>query len=89
MKCGGLIEAVRMATMARERGLKTLIGCMMETSLALTAAAHISPLTDYADLDSGFLLECDPYVGMRIERGSMILPDGPGLGVAPRDEDES
>ena len=89
MKCGGLIDAVRMARMAKERGLRTLIGCMMETSLALTAAAHISPLTDYADLDSAFLLEVDPFVGMRIERGGMILPDGPGLGVVPRDKDGS
>jgi len=86
MKCGGLIEAVRMAGAARERGLRTLLGCMMESSLALTAAAHISPLTDYADLDSGFLLKHDPYVGMTIDRGRMVLPDGPGLGVTPRDE---
>jgi L-alanine-DL-glutamate epimerase-like enolase superfamily enzyme len=84
MKCGGLVEAVKMARMARERDLETLIGCMMETSLALTAAAHISPLTDYADLDSGLLLVRDPYVGMTIECGRMTLPDSPGLGVAPR-----
>jgi L-alanine-DL-glutamate epimerase-like enolase superfamily enzyme len=86
MKCGGLIEAVKMAGMAKERGLSTLIGCMMETSLSLTAAAHISPLMDYADLDSGLLLTRDPYAGMRIERGRMILPDARGLGVEPRDE---
>jgi len=86
MKCGGLIEAVKMARMAKERGLRTLIGCMMETSLSLTAAAHVSPLCDYADLDSGLLLVRDPYVGMTIERGRMILPDKPGLGVEPRGE---
>jgi L-alanine-DL-glutamate epimerase-like enolase superfamily enzyme len=89
MKCGGLVEAVRMAEMARERGLKTLIGCMMETSLALTAAAHISPLVDYADLDSGFLLQRDPFVGMTIDRGKLILPSGPGLGVEPRGKGEA
>jgi L-alanine-DL-glutamate epimerase-like enolase superfamily enzyme len=83
MKCGGLIEAVKMARMAGERGLKTLIGCMMETSLSLTAAAHISPLMDYADLDSGLMLTRDPYAGVRIERGRMALPDAPGLGVVP------
>lgn len=88
MKCGGLIEAVKMAGMAKDRGLRTLIGCMMETSLSLTAAAHISPLTDYADLDSGLLLLRDPYTGMRIERGRIILPDTPGLGVEPRGEGE-
>jgi L-alanine-DL-glutamate epimerase-like enolase superfamily enzyme len=87
MKCGGLIDAVRMAEAARERGLKTLIGCMMETSLSLTAAAHISPLMDYADLDSGLLLVRDPYVGMTIDHGRMTLPDSPGLGVEPRGDD--
>ena len=83
MKCGGLVEAVRMARAARSRGLQTMIGCMIESSLALTAAAHISPLMDYADLDSGLLLEEDPYVGMTIERGRMILPKEPGVGVRP------
>ena len=83
MKCGGLVEAVRMARQARALGLKTMIGCMMESSLALTAAAHISPLMDYADLDSGFLLERDPYVGMTIDRGRMILPETPGVGARP------
>lgn len=81
MKCGGLVEAVRMARMARELGLSTMIGCMMESSLALTAAAHISPLVDYADLDSGLLMENDPYSGLTIDRGRIGLPDGPGLGV--------
>jgi L-alanine-DL-glutamate epimerase-like enolase superfamily enzyme len=86
MKCGGLIEAVKMAGMARERGLSTLVGCMMETSLSLTAAAHVSPLMDYADLDSGLMLARDPYVGMTIERGRITLPERPGLGVEPRGE---
>ena len=83
MKCGGLVEAVRMARAARSRGLRTMIGCMMESSLALTAAAHISPLMDYADLDSGLLLEADPYIGMTIERGRMVLPEDPGVGARP------
>lgn len=83
MKCGGLLDAVRMARSARERGLKTMIGCMMESSLAITAAAHISPLVDYADLDSGLLMRNDPYVGVRIDHGRMSLPSGPGLGVEP------
>lgn len=81
MKCGGLVEATRMAREAKARGMKTMIGCMMESSLAITAAAHISPLMDYADLDSGLLLERDPFVGVRIERGRMTLPGEPGLGV--------
>jgi L-alanine-DL-glutamate epimerase-like enolase superfamily enzyme len=81
MKCGGLIEAVTMARRARKMGLRTMLGCMMETSLAITAAAHISPLVDYADLDSGLLLLDDPYAGVVIENGKMTLPDAPGLGV--------
>ncbi len=81
MKCGGLVEAVRMARRARELGLKTMIGCMMESSLAITAAAHISPLMDYADLDSGLLMTNDPFIGVRIDRGRMSLPEGAGLGV--------
>jgi L-alanine-DL-glutamate epimerase-like enolase superfamily enzyme len=60
---------------------------MMESSLAITAAAHVSPLTDYADLDSGLLLERDPYAGVRIDRGRMLLPDEPGLGVHPAGEE--
>jgi len=89
MKCGGLVEAVRMARMARERGLKTMIGCMMESSLAITAAAHISPLMDYADLDSGLLMTNDPFTGVKIDRGRMTLPEGAGLGVHPAVKEES
>ncbi len=83
MKCGGLVEAVRMAKMAKKLGLKTMLGCMMESSVGITAAAHISPLVDYADLDSAYLIGNDPYTGMTIEKGRMLLPEGPGLGVAP------
>jgi L-alanine-DL-glutamate epimerase-like enolase superfamily enzyme len=83
MKCGGLVEAVRMARMARELGLKTMIGCMMESSLAITAAAHIAPLMDYADLDSALMMTNDPFTGVRIDRGRMSLPEEAGLGVHP------
>jgi L-alanine-DL-glutamate epimerase-like enolase superfamily enzyme len=72
-----------MAREAKARGMRTMIGCMMESSLAITAAAHVSPLVDHADLDSGLLLANDPFVGVRIERGEMTLPDEPGLGVRP------
>jgi L-alanine-DL-glutamate epimerase-like enolase superfamily enzyme len=83
MKCGGLVEAVKMAAAAKKRGLQTMLGCMMESSLAITAAAHISPLVDFADLDSGLLLTNDPFAGVRIEQGRLILPEEPGLGVRP------
>jgi L-alanine-DL-glutamate epimerase-like enolase superfamily enzyme len=81
MKCGGLVDGVRMARQAKELGLLTMIGCMMESSLALTAAAHIAPLVDYADLDSGLLLSSDPFIGVNINEGRMTLPEEPGLGV--------
>ncbi len=82
MKCGGLSEALRMIHTARAHGLKVMLGCMVETSLAITAAAHLSPLVDYADLDGNLLIVDDPFVGVRIEGGRLILPDGPGLGVS-------
>ena len=58
-----------------------MIGCMLESSVAITAAAQITPLVDYADLDGHILLADDPYDGMKLENGWIRLPDGPGLGV--------
>lgn len=84
MKCGGLGEALRMIAVARAHGMKVMLGCMIESSIAITAAAHISPLVDTADLDGNLLLDHDPFVGCRVEGGKLILPDGPGLGVTPR-----
>ncbi len=83
MKCGGFVDAVAMAGEARRHGLETMIGSMLESSISITAAAHISPLMDYADLDSVFLLSNDPYSGMKIDHGRIVLPEGPGLGVSP------
>ncbi|HEV7498437.1 MAG TPA: dipeptide epimerase, partial [Vicinamibacteria bacterium] len=60
------------------------LGCMIESSIAITAAAHISPLVDIADLDGNLLLDSDPYVGATVVAGRLVLPDGPGLGVKPR-----
>ena len=57
---------------------------MIESSLAITAAAHLTPLVDYADLDGNLLIDNDPYVGVSVEHGKLILPDGPGLGVQVR-----
>ena len=84
MKCGGLGEALRMIAVARAHGMKVMLGCMIESSIAITAAAHLSPLVDIADLDGNLLLDHDPYVGARVVGGKIILPDGPGLGVTPR-----
>jgi len=84
MKCGGLNEALDMIAVARAHGLKIMLGCMIESSIAITAAAHISPLVDIADLDGNLLLDHDPYVGATVKDGRLVLPDAPGLGVKPR-----
>lgn len=84
MKCGGLGEALRMIAVARAHGLKILLGCMVESSLAITAAAQISPLVDFADLDGNLLLAEDPFIGVKVTDGRLVLPDEPGLGVRPR-----
>lgn len=83
-KCGGLAEARRMVHEARRREMKVMLGCMIESSLGITAAAHLAPLVDYADLDGAALLADDPYQGASIEDGLIRLPAGPGLGVRLR-----
>ena len=84
MKCGGLGEALRMIAVARAHGMKVMIGCMIESSIAITAAAHLSPLVDIADLDGNLLLERDPFAGATVVDGRIVLPHAPGLGVTPR-----
>jgi L-alanine-DL-glutamate epimerase-like enolase superfamily enzyme len=84
MKSGGLAEALRMIAVARSLGMKVMLGCMIESSVGITAAAHLSPLVDTADLDGNLLIENDPFVGATVEAGRLVLPDGPGLGVTPR-----
>jgi len=83
-KCGSLLEALRMVAAARRHGLSLMVGCMIETSLGITAAAHLAPLLDLADLDGAALLERDPFVGATIEGGRIALPAAPGLGVTAR-----
>jgi L-Ala-D/L-Glu epimerase len=84
-KCGGLREALRMIATARSHGLLVMAGCMVETSLGITAAAHFAPLLDFADLDGAALLRDDPYVGATIDGGVIRIPDAPGLGVEVRE----
>jgi L-alanine-DL-glutamate epimerase-like enolase superfamily enzyme len=83
-KTGSLREALRMIAIARAHHLMVMVGCMLETSIAITAAAHFTPLVDIADLDGAALLSNDPYVGASIDKGQITLPTGPGLGVKPR-----
>jgi L-alanine-DL-glutamate epimerase-like enolase superfamily enzyme len=83
-KCGGLREALRMIATARAHGMLVMAGCMIETSLAITAAAHFAPLLDYADFDGAALLSDDPHAGATIHGGRIVLPSEPGLGVRVR-----
>ena len=84
MKCGGIREALRMISTARAHGLKIMIGCNIESSMSITAAAHLTPLVDYADLDGHLLVTNDPYIGVTVDKGRLALPEGDGLGVKTR-----
>jgi L-Ala-D/L-Glu epimerase len=83
-KCGSLREALRMIAIARAHGMMVMVGCMIESSLGITAAAHFTPLVDIVDLDGAALLANDPFVGANIDGGQVTLPSGPGLGVRRR-----
>jgi L-alanine-DL-glutamate epimerase-like enolase superfamily enzyme len=69
---------------ARALGMKIMIGCMIESSVLATAAAHLTPLVDYADIDGPLLITDDPFVGVSYDGARLRLPDAPGLGVVPR-----
>ena len=81
VKCGGIRGALAMIHTARAMGLKIMLGCMVESAVLSTAAAHISPLVDWADIDGPFLTAKDPFTGVTYQNGKLILPNGPGLGV--------
>jgi L-alanine-DL-glutamate epimerase-like enolase superfamily enzyme len=83
-KCGSLREALRMIAIARAHGMMVMVGCMIESSLGITAAAHFTPLVDIVDLDGAALLANDPFTGAHIDGGQVTLPEGPGLGVRRR-----
>jgi L-Ala-D/L-Glu epimerase len=80
-KCGSLREALRMVHVARALDMQVMAGCMIESSLGISAIAQISPLLDHADFDGAALLSNDPFRGVSIAGGSIRLPDGPGLGA--------
>ena len=83
-KCGGLAEAARMAREAKRREMLVMVGCMVESSLGITAMAHLASLANFADLDGAALVGDDPYEGASIDNGVIRLPAGPGLGVRAR-----
>jgi L-alanine-DL-glutamate epimerase-like enolase superfamily enzyme len=81
MKAGGPQEAMRMIYLAKAMNMKIMLGCMIESAIAISAAAHLSPLVDWADLDGNLLLREDPYQGVGVEKGKLVLNDQPGLGI--------
>lgn len=81
MKCTGMREAWKMMTLARALDMKVMLGCMTETSCAISAAAQLSPAVDFADLDGSLLIANDRFRGMTVVNGKIILPDRSGIGV--------
>jgi L-alanine-DL-glutamate epimerase-like enolase superfamily enzyme len=82
MKCGSLDEALKMIQLAKELDFKIMLGCMVESSVGITAAAHLSSQCDYVDLDGNLLIKDDPYNGVKIESGRLKLSSSKtGLGI--------
>ena len=82
MKCGSLDEALKMIQMAKKLDFKIMLGCMVESSVGITAAAHLSSQCDYVDLDGNLLIKDDPYDGVKIDSGRLKLPSTKaGLGL--------
>lgn len=81
MKCTGMREAYKMVTLAHALGMRAMVGCMTETSCAISAAAQFSPLVDFADLDGNLLISNDRFKGMEVVDGKITLNDLPGIGV--------
>ena len=83
-KFGGLLPARAAIERARSLGLRTMMGCMIESSLAVTAAAHLAQHCDLADLDAPLLIRNDPFSGLTYRGSAVLLPPGPGIGAVPR-----
>jgi L-alanine-DL-glutamate epimerase-like enolase superfamily enzyme len=81
MKCTGMREAHKMLDLARSLDMKVMIGCMTETSCAISAASQLAPMMDWADLDGALLIKNDPYEGMQVVDGKVTLTDYPGIGL--------
>jgi L-alanine-DL-glutamate epimerase-like enolase superfamily enzyme len=81
MKCTGMREAQKMMNLAKAFGMKVLIGCMTETSCAISAASHLSPMCDWADLDGMLLIKNDIFSGTTVQNGKLVLSDLPGIGI--------
>ena len=82
MKSGGIQEALNMIKIAKANKLKIMLGCMIESSLAISAAAQLAPLADWLDLDGNLLIDNDPFTGVKVKKGQLIYNDQSGLGVS-------
>ncbi|MFG2196042.1 enolase C-terminal domain-like protein [Streptomyces sp. NPDC048639] len=80
-KCGGLRRALEMISLAQHTGLKVMLGCKTESALGVSAMAQLAPLADFLDLDGHVDLLADPFTGIGVDRGTIMVPDGPGLGA--------
>ena len=89
VKCGGLTPALAMVRRGRELGLRTMVGCMLESSLLIAAGAVVAQQTDYADLDGAWLLRDDPFQGLPLQTGVLTPSNSPGFGVEPTGRGES
>ncbi len=84
-KCGGIAEARRMIALARDLGLRVMLGCRAgETSVGIAAAAHLAPSVEWADLDGNLLILDDPFEAVAVREGRFVFSDRPGLGAVPR-----
>lgn len=83
MKCTGMREGWKMANYARAEGMRVMVGCMTETSCAVSAAAQLAPAADFCDLDGNLLITNDLFTGMEVIDGHIVLPDRPGIGIRP------
>ena len=81
MKCGSLFEAKKMIDLARKYDMKIMLGCMVESSIGITAMSNLSPQVDFVDLDGNLLIDNDPYIGVKVVDGKLKLPSGDGLGL--------
>ena len=80
MKVGGITPAIRMLNLAKERGLRVMLGCMIETSIGTTAMAHLAALAEWFDLDAPMLVKNDPFDGIQYDQHA-YFPNRPGIGV--------
>jgi L-alanine-DL-glutamate epimerase-like enolase superfamily enzyme len=83
VKCGGLTPAFRMLTEGRNRGLRTMVGCMLESNALIAAGATAAQIADYADLDGAWLLADSPFSGWEMQKGTLVPPNCAGLGIQP------